>query len=77
MIVSGLFWTGFLKRPGTIVVHLMEPIQPGLPRQQFMAMLEARLEEGTRHVLDEARTSREFRSDGGMDCKQPQQGGTT
>ena len=29
---SGVYWTGFLKRPGTIVLAFLEPIAPGLKR---------------------------------------------
>lgn len=43
---SGLFWgrRAFMKRPGVITVELLPPIPPGLPRKQFMAELEARIE---------------------------------
>ena len=54
---SGLHWAGFLKHPGTIVVQLLEPIPPGLRRQQFMATLETRIEEGTLRLLEEGRAS--------------------
>ena len=50
---SGLFWTGFLKRPGTIVVEFLDPIPPGLSRQSFMQELQHRLEEATNKLLDE------------------------
>ncbi|MEQ9812888.1 MAG: lysophospholipid acyltransferase family protein [Azospirillaceae bacterium] len=44
---SGLFWgrRSFTKRPGTITVELLPPIQPGLERDDFMARLESTLEE--------------------------------
>jgi 1-acyl-sn-glycerol-3-phosphate acyltransferase len=71
---SGLFWRGFLKHPGTIVVQLLEPIPPGLPRQQFMAMLEKRIEEGTRRLLEEAQASPEFTSATRMDYNRPNKG---
>jgi 1-acyl-sn-glycerol-3-phosphate acyltransferase len=43
---SGLFWgrRAFLKRPGTITVEFLPPIPPGLPRRQFIAELESRIE---------------------------------
>jgi 1-acyl-sn-glycerol-3-phosphate acyltransferase len=51
---SGLFWSGwFLRKPGMIVVEFLEPIAPGLPRQDFMNMLETRLEEATNKLLRE------------------------
>jgi 1-acyl-sn-glycerol-3-phosphate acyltransferase len=44
---SGLYWTGFLKRPGTIVLEFLEPIAPGLKRGAFMTLLEKRIESAT------------------------------
>jgi len=43
---SGLYWPprGFVRRPGTIVIEFLPAIEPGLPRDQFMAELEARIE---------------------------------
>ena len=43
---SGLFWgrREFLRRPGTIVVEILDPIQPGLPRDAFFELLQKRLE---------------------------------
>ena len=73
---SGLFWTGFLKRPGTIIVQLLEPIPPGLRRQEFMATLETRIEEGTRRLLDEAHVSNAFAGGTAMDYNGQQQGGS-
>jgi 1-acyl-sn-glycerol-3-phosphate acyltransferase len=49
---SGLFWRGwFLRKPGTVVVEFLEPIAPGLKRQEFMSQLEARLEGATNALL--------------------------
>ena len=51
---SGLFWADwFLRRPGTIVVEYLEAIPPGLPRREFMSVLEARMEEATTRLLRE------------------------
>ena len=33
---SGVYWTGFTKHPGTIVLEFLEPIPPGLKRADFM-----------------------------------------
>ncbi|HEX4534723.1 MAG TPA: lysophospholipid acyltransferase family protein, partial [Rhizomicrobium sp.] len=47
---SALFWSGpagFLKKPGKIVVEYLEPIPPGMPRKEFMALLQARIEAAT------------------------------
>ncbi len=43
---SGLFWArkAARKKPGTIVLEFLPPIEPGLSRKAFMAELEARIE---------------------------------
>jgi 1-acyl-sn-glycerol-3-phosphate acyltransferase len=43
---SGLFWgrRAFVKKPGTITVQILPPIQPGLDRKAVMKALETRLE---------------------------------
>jgi 1-acyl-sn-glycerol-3-phosphate acyltransferase len=48
---SGAHWTGFLKRPGTIVLEFLEPIAPGLKRPAFMTVLEERIETATSRLL--------------------------
>lgn len=50
---SGLYWPrrGVLKRPGRIVVEILPPIQPGLPRAAAMAELESRLEAATDRLV--------------------------
>jgi 1-acyl-sn-glycerol-3-phosphate acyltransferase len=48
---SGLYWTGFHKRPGTIVLEFLEPIPPGLKRTAFMGLLETRIETATTALL--------------------------
>lgn len=52
---SGVHWPahGFLRRPGTIVYEFLHPIAPGLPRAEFMALLEERLEKASRALLTE------------------------
>ncbi len=54
---SGLFWgrRSFLKRPGRILVEFLEPIPPGLPRSEFMRLLEQRIETATARLVAEAR----------------------
>jgi 1-acyl-sn-glycerol-3-phosphate acyltransferase len=46
---SGLFWPrrSILRRPGTIVVEFQEPIPAGLPRREFIRLLEERIETAT------------------------------
>jgi 1-acyl-sn-glycerol-3-phosphate acyltransferase len=48
---SGAYWTGFIKRPGTIVLQFLEPIAPGLKRDAFMGLLEGRIERATAALL--------------------------
>ena len=58
---SGLFWPRrqFIRHPGTIVVEFLDPIPPGLPRKEFRAVLEARLEEASQRLVAEGRRSLE------------------
>ncbi|MEB3701886.1 1-acyl-sn-glycerol-3-phosphate acyltransferase [Candidatus Bealeia paramacronuclearis] len=46
---SGLFWPrkGLIKKPGLVTLEFLKPIQPGLSKQAFMALLEERIEEGS------------------------------
>ena len=43
---SGLYWPRrkFLRRPGTIVLEVLDAIPPGLPREEFSARLEREIE---------------------------------
>ena len=53
---SGLYWgrRAFMKRPGRIIVEFLQPIPPGLPRREVMAVLEARIETATAALEREA-----------------------
>ena len=55
---SGLFWPrrSFVRRPGTIVVEYLEPIAPGLDRQQFLTLLQDRIETRTNALVADAIT---------------------
>jgi len=56
---SGLFWTGpggFLKKRGTVVIEFLSPIPAGLPRREFMATLEQRIESATAALVSEGET---------------------
>jgi 1-acyl-sn-glycerol-3-phosphate acyltransferase len=48
---SGVYWTGFRKLPGTIVLEFLPPIPPGMKRAEFMAQLESRIETATNKLL--------------------------
>jgi 1-acyl-sn-glycerol-3-phosphate acyltransferase len=49
---SGLFWPrhSIMRRPGTLVVEFLPAIPPGLPRREFMALLEERIETASAHL---------------------------
>jgi 1-acyl-sn-glycerol-3-phosphate acyltransferase len=53
---SGLFWPRreMTRYPGTIVVEILHPITPGLPRAQFKRELERRIETASHRLLEEA-----------------------
>lgn len=53
---SGLFWPprSGERYPGTIVVDILEPLPPGLPRKEFKARLEAAIEAASERLLREA-----------------------
>jgi len=50
---SGLVWgrRSFIKKPGTITLEFLEPIEPGLKRKAFMAELENRIESATNRLI--------------------------
>lgn len=47
---SGDYWAGkgIIRRPGKAVIQFLEPIAPGLSRDDFMKLLQSRIETGTR-----------------------------
>ena len=53
---SGCLWPRrqFLKRPGTIVVEVLDPIEPGLDRDAFMTRLESAIENSMQGLYQEA-----------------------
>lgn len=53
---SGVFWgrRSFTKRPGTILVEFLEPIEPGLERKAFMAVLQDRIDSATDRLVEQA-----------------------
>jgi 1-acyl-sn-glycerol-3-phosphate acyltransferase len=55
---SGLFWTGFIKRPGNIVLEFLEPIPPGMRSREFMKVLQERIETATAALIAEGRVPR-------------------
>ena len=53
---SGLYWPrrSLMRYPGTIIVEFLDPIPPGLPRQEFRDQLEALLETASDRLVAEA-----------------------
>jgi 1-acyl-sn-glycerol-3-phosphate acyltransferase len=51
---SGLFWPRrtFLRYPGTLVVEFLDPLPPGLPRDEFLARVSVVIEEATRRLVE-------------------------
>lgn len=54
---SGLFWPRrtFMRYPGTLVVEFLDPLPPGLPRDEFMTRLRDQIETATTRIVDAAR----------------------
>jgi 1-acyl-sn-glycerol-3-phosphate acyltransferase len=53
---SGLFWPrqSILLRPGTMTIECLEPIAPGRPKQEFLRLLQAKIEDATASLVAEA-----------------------
>ena len=52
---SGLFWPrrSFLRYPGTIVAEILDPIPPGLSKDEFAARLQQDIETATARLIAE------------------------
>jgi 1-acyl-sn-glycerol-3-phosphate acyltransferase len=63
---SGVFWRRrqFMRRPGTIVVEILDPIPRGLPREAFLARLQSDIETASDRLLAEARAGEARRMGG-------------
>src|SRR5262249_6708404 len=48
---SGAYWTGFIKKPGTIVIEFLPPMAPGLRSREFMAALQSSIETASHALL--------------------------
>ena len=53
---SGIYWPRrkFIRHPGTIVVQILDPIGPGMPRDVFFSELQQRVEGASAALLREA-----------------------
>jgi len=56
---SGVFWPRrtLRRRPGTVVVEILDPIMPGLGKDEFFALLQDRIETATARLIAEANRS--------------------
>lgn len=54
---SGLFWPRrtFMRYPGTLIVEFLDPLPPGLTREEFTRRVSAAVEEATGRLVAEAR----------------------
>ena len=54
---SGLFWPrrAFIRLPGTIVVEILDPIPPGLGKDEFLKRLQDDIETATARLVAEGR----------------------
>jgi 1-acyl-sn-glycerol-3-phosphate acyltransferase len=56
---SGLFWKrrSIIRLPGTVVVEVLDPIEPGLGRDAFMERLQNDIETASARLIEEAQLS--------------------
>ncbi len=57
---SGLFWPrrSILRHPGTVVVEILDPIQPGLDKDEFFERLKDGIETATARLIAQANVGR-------------------
>ena len=53
---SGLFWPrhSFVRRPGTVVIEFLPPLEPGLDKRRFMIAVENAIEPATNALVAQA-----------------------
>jgi 1-acyl-sn-glycerol-3-phosphate acyltransferase len=56
---SGLFWPrrSMCRNPGKVVVEILDPISPGLDKEEFIKRLQEQIESATARLVAEARRS--------------------
>jgi 1-acyl-sn-glycerol-3-phosphate acyltransferase len=54
---SGLFWPrrSIRRIPGTVVMEILDPIQPGLSKEEFLERLKGGIETATARLIEEGR----------------------
>jgi 1-acyl-sn-glycerol-3-phosphate acyltransferase len=60
---SGAFWPrrSWLRKPGTVVVEILDPIPPGLPKAEFLKRLQEAVETASARLLAEAMAGQQIR----------------
>ena len=58
---SGLFWPRrtFMRYPGTLIVEFLDPIPPGLPRDEFMTRISTDIEDATARLVEAGQREQE------------------
>ena len=58
---SGLFWPRrtFMRYPGTLVVEFLDPLPPGLPKDEFTLRVRTAIEDATGRIVEEGRKEQE------------------
>lgn len=58
---SGLFWPRrtFMRYPGTLVVEFLDPLPPGLPKDEFLARVQTSIEDATSRLVESGRKQQE------------------
>jgi 1-acyl-sn-glycerol-3-phosphate acyltransferase len=60
---SGVFWPrrSWLRKPGKVLVEILDPIPPGLPKTEFLRRLQEAIETASNRLLAEAKAAPEAR----------------
>ena len=58
---SGLFWPRrtFMRYPGTLVVEFLDPLPPGLPKDEYISRVRTATEESTGRIVEAGRREQE------------------
>jgi 1-acyl-sn-glycerol-3-phosphate acyltransferase len=58
---SGLFWPRrtFMRYPGTLVVEFLDPLPPGLPKDEYITRVRNAIEEATTRIVEAGRREQE------------------
>lgn len=58
---SGLFWPRrtFMRYPGTLVVEFLDPLPPGLPKEEFISRVRTAIEEATSRLVEAGQREQE------------------